>query len=207
MAYTGSRGTTFPSDPRTRLTIPEALDDIEATTHGRIKKYDFLPLPMPNPMCAAIGYFLLMDNELTPLIPLGEIEQIVAHTQNGNFRKLTPEFGQFIHDTINKIFAYPDKYPQADKLLQKFRKLLQLLFPQDASLSHQERAKLAEKHPRVVYLMQFMDSWTFDAKRLSRCSCQHVLPGGKIVSSCGYYSYHRRFDARFNATSMQEWNL
>jgi 7,8-dihydro-6-hydroxymethylpterin dimethyltransferase len=58
---------------------------------------------------------------------------------------------------------------------------------------------LAEKHIRTVYLMQFMDAWTFDAKRLSRCSCQHVLPGGKIVPSCGYYSYHRRFDPRFQA--------
>jgi 7,8-dihydro-6-hydroxymethylpterin dimethyltransferase len=201
MTYTGSRGATFPGDPLTRLTIPEALDNIGAATDGRIKKYDFMPLPMPNPMCAAIGHFLLMDNQLTPLIPFGEIEQVVRHMKNGHFGTLSPEFGRFIKDTINNIWSQPDKYPGSEALLRKFRRLLQLLFPNDESLDRQEREKRAGQHLRIVYLMQFMDSWTFDSKRLSRCSCQHVLPGGKIVSSCGYYSYHRRFDPRFPAHS------
>ena len=48
-----------------------------------------------------------------------------------------------------------------------------------------------------VYLMQFMDSWAFDSVRTSKCSCQHLLPDGVVIPSCGYYSYHRRFDRRF----------
>ena len=198
MAYTGSRGSKFPSDPMTRLTIPEALDNIQSSTGERIQKRHFMPLPMPNPMCAAIGYFLLMDGELTPLLPYGTIEEVIALTKNGHFGNLTPEFQRFIQDAINDVFAQPDKYPNADRALDKFRRLFGFLFPQDGSLSHEERAALAESHIRVVYLMQFMDAWTFDAKRMSRCSCQHALPGGKIVSSCGYYSYHRRFDPRFH---------
>lgn len=198
MAYTGSRGTGFPGDPRTRLTIPEALDHIEATTQGRIKKRDFMPLPMPNPMCAAIGYFLLVDNELTPLIPFGAIEDVVAHTKNAHFGKVTPELTRFLRDSIDAIYADPDKYPDGPQALRTFRKFLDLLFPQGAPLDDRERTKMAERHIRTVYLMQFMDAWTFDAKRLSRCSCQHVLPGGKIVPSCGYYSLHRRLDPRFS---------
>jgi uncharacterized radical SAM superfamily Fe-S cluster-containing enzyme len=46
--------------------------------------------------------------------------------------------------------------------------------------------------------MQFMDSWTFDSVRLAKCSCQHLLPGGTRIPSCGYYSYHRRLDPRFS---------
>jgi 7,8-dihydro-6-hydroxymethylpterin dimethyltransferase len=199
MAYTGSRGTGFPADHRTRLTIPEALERMEAGTGGRIKKRDFMPLPMPNPMCAAIGYYLLLDNELTPLIPFGEIEQVVAHTKNGHFGKVTPEFTQFLRDSIDAIYADPQQYPDGQRAFGAFRKFLDLLFPQGRPLSDQERTQVAEKHIRAVYLMQFMDRWTFDARRLSRCSCQHVLPGGKIVPSCGYYSYHRRFDPRFQA--------
>ncbi len=45
--------------------------------------------------------------------------------------------------------------------------------------------------------MQFMDSWTFDTERLSKCSCQHLLRGNRRVPSCGYYAYHRQRDARF----------
>ena len=195
MTYTG-RGAAFPGDPKTRLTIPEALDRIEAGTEGRIKKYDFMPLPMPNPMCAAIGYFLLMDGELTPLIQFGELQDVVSHVKKGHFGTLTPEFAQFIRDTIDRIWAHPSEYPQSERLLQKLKRLLALLFPREA-LSHEERERRAMQHLRIVYLMQFMDSWTYDSKRLNRCACQHVLPGGKIVPSCGYYTYHRRFDPRF----------
>jgi len=97
--------------------------------------------------------------------------------------------------------AVPDD-PDGERVIRKFRKLLDLVFPRGTALTESERARIAESHIRVVYLMQFMDSWTFDAKRLSRCSCQHILPGGKIVASCGYYTYHRRFDPRFRPTNV-----
>lgn len=197
MAYTGERGTSFTGDPKTRLTIPEALDDMETTTQGRIRKYDFMPLPMPNPMCAAIGYFWRMDRTLTPLIPYGEIEQVVAHTKNGHFGKLTPEFGQFLSEAVNSLYAHPEKYPNAEALLKNFKKLYTMLFPPGQPIGRADQLKVAAEHMRIIYLMQFMDAWTFDSRRLSRCSCQHMLPGGKIVSSCGYYTYHRRFDPRF----------
>ena len=145
MAHTGSRGTAFPGDPRTRLTIPEALDRMEAGTQGRMKKRDFMPLPMPNPMCAAISYYLLLDNELTPLIPFGEIEQVVAHTKNGHFGKVTPEFTQFLRDSIDAIYANPDKYPDGERAFRAFRKFLDLLFPQGAP---DRRSASAPRWPR-----------------------------------------------------------
>lgn len=196
MTYSG-RGLEFPGDPLNRLTIPEALDSIEETTNQLLHKKDFMPLPMPNPLCAAIGYYFVMDNELTPLIPLGDLKEIIEYTKNAHFAEFTPEFGNFMRDSMDSIYANPEKYPNSDKLIGKFRFLLKTLFPTDKNLDSKERTKLAEKYIRAVYLMQFMDSWTFDSKRLSRCSCQHVLPDGKIVPSCGYYAYHRRFDERF----------
>ncbi len=191
MTYTGGQGSTFIGNPLTRLTIPEALECMERSTNGRIKKTDFIPLPMPNPMCASIGYFLKMDNELTPLIQFGEIEEIVKYIKNAHFGTLTPEFAAFIRDTINNIYANPDKYKNSEALLLKFKKLYQLLFPTNVNITHQEREKIAEECLQVVYLMQFMDSWSFDSKRLSRCSCQHALPNGRIVPTCSFYCYHR----------------
>ena len=66
-----------------------------------------------------------------------------------------------------------------------------------STASARERAAIAEKSIKTVYLMQFMDSWTFDSVRLSKCSRQHLLPDGARIPSCGYYSYHRRFDPHF----------
>jgi hypothetical protein len=194
MAYTGDNGSRFAFDPMTRLTIPEALESIEKTSNGQIRKADFIPIPMPNPLCTAIGYFLFMDNEFTSLFQFGELNQVIDFLKNGHFAKLTPEFSLFIRDTISKIYASPDKYPDSDKLLKKVKRLYQLLFPQGHNLSDKERQQIAAKYLRVIYLYQMMDSWTFDSKRLSRCSCQHGFPDGTLIPTCGHYSYHQSVD-------------
>lgn len=198
MTYTGPVGAAFPGDPRTRLTIPGALDQLERSPGAALHKRDFMPLVMPNPLCAAIGYFLVMDGEITPLIPLCELERIIQYTANGSFGTVSQEFEGFIRETIDRVYAEPQRFDDAPALLGKFRRLLALLFPEGQPLSDDQRLKAAEQHIKTVYLMQFMDAWTFDSRRLTKCSCQHVLPDGKVVSSCGYYSYHRQFDERFD---------
>jgi uncharacterized radical SAM superfamily Fe-S cluster-containing enzyme len=65
------------------------------------------------------------------------------------------------------------------------------LFPVNRQ-SATEKQALAEESIKTVFLMQFMDGWTFDTERLSKCSCQHLLPGHRRVPSCGYYAYHRQ---------------
>ena len=197
MAYTGENGSRFKFNPLTRLTIPETLDTIEKSSKMQIKKADFIPIPMPNPMCTAIGYFLFMDNEITPLFQFGELNQIINYLKNGHFAKLTPEFSLFIRDSINEIYASPEKFPNSDKLLRKIKNLYKLLFPQNQNISNKEREQIAAKYLRVVYLYQMMDSWSFDSKRLSRCSCQHGFPDGRIIPTCSYYSYHSKFDGRY----------
>ncbi|MFA6235378.1 MAG: radical SAM protein [Bacteroidota bacterium] len=199
-AFAGENGSRFAFDPMTRLTIPEALDSIEASSGGKIKKSDFIPIPMQNPMCTAIGYFLLMDNELTPLFQFGELSRIIHFIKNGHFAKLTPEFTLFIRDTINEMDASPDKYPDAEKLLDKFKRLVQMLFPIGRDIGQRERERLAEEHIRVVFLYQMMDSWSFDYKRLSRCSCQHAFPDGTIVPACSLHCYQHTVDEKFRVS-------
>lgn len=195
LTYTG-RAASLALDPGARLTIPEALDRIEAGTAGRIQKSDFIPLPMPNPMCAAIGYFLLMDGELTPLIGLGELEDVVSHVKQGHFGALSPQLGEFIRAAIDRLWSGGGDRARTERLLDKLKRLLELLFPA-GGLSPEERERRAARHLRVIYLMQLMDRWTYDAKRFNRCSCQHAFPEGAIIPSCAYYTYHRRFDPRF----------
>jgi uncharacterized radical SAM superfamily Fe-S cluster-containing enzyme len=200
MTYTGRRGAGFAGDPLTRLTIPAALDQMERTSSGVLHRRDFMPLTMPNPMCAAIGYFLVTGEAVDPLIPLGDLDRIIEYTKNGSFGGVTDEFEQFLTEAIDRVYAAPEGDSEA--LLGRFRALLEALFPPDgAPLEAEARRKAAEERIKSVYLMQFIDPWTFDARRLTRCSCQHVLPDGKIVASCGYYAYHRRFDPRFEASS------
>jgi 7,8-dihydro-6-hydroxymethylpterin dimethyltransferase len=198
MTHTGSGGSHFSGDPLTRLTIPEALNCIELGSGGRIKQADFIPFVMPNPLCASIGYFLVMDGEITPLIPLGETDEIIEYVKNGSFGQINPSFEGFIRQTIDRVYADGGDDPECQKLLAKFKRVLKALFPSDSRITDAERLKKAEQYIKTVVLLQFMDPWTFDAKRLQKCSCQHLLPGGNITPSCGYYSYHRLLDSRFD---------
>jgi uncharacterized radical SAM superfamily Fe-S cluster-containing enzyme len=180
-----------------RLTIPTALRAVEATSRGAIRVADFMPLTMPNPLCVAIGYFLVLDGEITPLIPLAGLDRTIEFTANSHFGEPDERFARFFRDTIDSVYARQDEIPDAPRLLRNLRRLLERLYPTGSTLDTAARRRLAEEHIKSVYVMQFMDSWTFDSVRLSKCSCQHLLPGRTIMPSCGYYAYHRRFDPRF----------
>ncbi|MBF0499202.1 MAG: radical SAM protein [Candidatus Riflebacteria bacterium] len=197
MAYSGPRGSTFPGNPANRLTIPCALERLESTSRGLLRKCDFMPLPMPNPLCAAIGYFIVMDGEITPIIPMVEIDRVIDFVKNSHFAKAGDDMEAILKYIINDLYANPDKHLENAKLLSIFKRLLKELFPDGRNISVEERRQIAEERIKTVYLMQFMDAWTFDSVRLSKCSCQHLFPDGKIVPSCGYYTYHRSKDPRF----------
>jgi 7,8-dihydro-6-hydroxymethylpterin dimethyltransferase len=211
MAYTGERGGRFPGAPRTRLTIPAALDRIERGSDGLLRRADFMPLPMPNPICAAIGYFLVEPESgeahrrsapplpgLLPLLPAAGVDGMVAHLQNAHFARPDERFEQCFRDMVDRVYADPSVHPRSAQLLRGLRSFLDQLFPGGRGVSLEERTALAEERIKTVYLMQFMDSWTFDSVRLSKCSCQHLLPDGVRIPSCGYYTYHRRFNPRFS---------
>jgi hypothetical protein len=196
MAYTGSRGGRFPVDPTTRLTIPGALACMEAGSGGRLCQRDFMPLPMPNPVCAAVGYFLVDEEGVLPLLPAAGVDRMIDCVKNQHFAKADARFEAFFRETIDRVFA--EAGPDAADTLRRCKRFLGRLFPTDREVAPGARAALAEEGIKTVYLMQFMDGWTFDAKRLAKCSCQHLLPGGLTIPSCGYYAYHRRRDARFH---------
>lgn len=201
MTYAGERGTHFGGDLDKRMTIPAALAAMEEHSGGVLHKRDFIPLPMPNPLCAAIGYFLIQDDELIPIIPLAGAERVVEFLANSHFGEPDAAFERFFRDVTDEIYANSDRIPGGERLLSHLRKLIKKIFPTGKCLPDDERRRLVEEHIKAVYLMQFMDKWTFDSVRLRKCSCQHLLPDDKVIPSCGYYSYHRQFDPRFSGAT------
>jgi 7,8-dihydro-6-hydroxymethylpterin dimethyltransferase len=207
MTYAGRRGSRFPVDPRARLTIPEALERMEADSKGALHKRDFMPLPMPNPLCAAIGYFLVQGSRITPLIPLAkDIDEVIDYTKNAHFASAGPELERFFREAIDRVYSRADDLGLADPrgAAEAFKALVGELYPTGSPLSEGERRRRAEERIKTVFVMQFMDRYTFDSVRLKKCSCQHLVPDGdgregRVIPSCGYYAYHRGMDARFPA--------
>jgi len=196
MAYMGANGSRFKPEPLRRLTIPDAVDSIAAGSGTVIHRDDFIPVPMPNPICAAIGYFFVDDEGLIPMIRAAGVDQTVACIQNQHFAQANEKMEAFFREMINNVYANPRKFPDADRTLRRLRTFVERLFAGNRQ-SAAERQALAEESIKTVFIMQFMDGWTFDTQRLSKCSCQHLLPGDRRVPSCGYYAFHRQRDARF----------
>jgi len=196
MTYAGHGGTAFPGDPRTRLTIPGALDCLEQGSGGVLRKRDFIPLPMPNPMCAAIGYFLVDQGDVTALIPLAEEARLVEAHQNSQIADAGTGLEPLLRDTIDRVYAGATEVAEPERVLAHLRRLVVDLFPPEG-LAEDERRRRAEGRIRWIYLFQFMDPWTFDTRRAAKCSCQHVMPDGTMMPSCGYYARHRYRDPRF----------
>ena len=201
MAYTGSGGSRFEGDPKTRLTIPGALDEIELGTNGVLRKSDFMPLPMPNPICAAIGYFLVDGPTVTPLIRCAGVDRVLDFTKNSHFASVDDRLEDFFRDSIDRVFAEGAAIEDGELILPRLKAFITRLFPKETKLDNAERARIVEESIKTVFVMQFMDGWTFDSLRLQKCSCQHLLPDGVRVPSCGYYAYHRRFDGRFSRST------
>jgi 7,8-dihydro-6-hydroxymethylpterin dimethyltransferase len=196
LTFAGANGSRFPGDAQTRLTIPGALDAMERGSAGALRRRDFIPLPMPNPMCAAIGYYLVEGETFTALVPLGELEEVIEATKNANFADVE-RLSSFLRNAIDRLWAQVDRTPEHDRVLASFRALLGRLYPVSGTTSEHDRLRVVEQHIKTVYLLQLMDAWSFDSRRLAKCSCQHLFPDGSIIPSCGYYAYHRRFDERF----------
>ncbi|HEY3359148.1 MAG TPA: radical SAM protein [Polyangia bacterium] len=197
MAYTGRRGSDYPFDPRTRLTIPAALDAIEAGSGSALARRDFMPLPMPNPLCAAVGYFLVDEAGIAPLLPAAGVDRMIEAVTNAHFAKPDERFERFFRETVDAVYADPAAGPGGEELLGRFKRFLGRLFPAGRTQGAAARQAIAEESIKTVYLMQFMDGWTFDSRRLQKCSCQHLFADGVSMPSCGYYAYHRARDPRF----------
>lgn len=196
MAYTGSNGGRFKPNPLKRLTIPDAIDSIAASSGASIRREDFIPVPMPNPICAAIGYFFVDEEGVIPMIRAVGVDNTVASIKNQHFAQADPKMESFFREMINNIYANPKEFPNADQILRRLKTFVEKIFS-PKGLSANEQKTLAEESIKTVFIMQFMDTWTFDTERLSKCSCQHLLPGNQRIPSCGYYTFHRQRDTRF----------
>jgi 7,8-dihydro-6-hydroxymethylpterin dimethyltransferase len=197
MAYTGTNGSRFEPNPLGRLTTPDAIDSIAAGSGMAIRREDFIPVPMPNPICAAVGYFFVDQEGVIPMIRAAGVDHTVACIQNQHFAQADERMEAFFREMVNNIYANPGSFPDSSRTLRRLKAVLERLFPAGGR-STADRKALAEESIKTVFIMQFMDGWTFDTQRLSKCSCQHLLPGNQRVPSCGYYAYHRHRDARFS---------
>ncbi len=194
-----------------RITIPEALHNIENQTSGAIKTKDFYPIPCTYPIsdflnaykskhhveftchphCGAATYLFVENEDIIPITELGNVDVF-----------------------FNDLSLAAKDFRRGQRLKAKLRvgasalrnikpKILREVLPAITSGNY-ESLKPFHYKTLMIGLMHFMDAYNFDLERVERCTIHYGFPGGKIVPFCTMNTIHRRPFEKIHAIPLQE---
>jgi 7,8-dihydro-6-hydroxymethylpterin dimethyltransferase len=190
---------------KSRITIPEVLEKIEAQMAGILKKEDFYPVPCVLPFsdlveaytgkpqvrftahqhCGAATYVFVQDEGIVPVNRMvnvdsffESIEKMADTLKKGgtiNKYKALLEGVKRMHDSVRE--GEQGNTAEFWKIIGK-------------TLIGQNFEALREFHWNALFIgtMHFMDRYNYDLDRVSRCCIHYATPDGKLIPFCTYNS-------------------
>jgi 7,8-dihydro-6-hydroxymethylpterin dimethyltransferase len=190
---------------KSRITIPEVLEKIEAQMAGVLKKDDFYPVPCVLPFsdlveaytgkpqvrftahqhCGAATYVFVQDEGIVPVNRMvnvdsffESIEKMADTLKKGgtiNKYKALLEGVKRMHDSVRE--GEQGNTAEFWKIIGK-------------TLIGQNFEALREFHWNALFIgtMHFMDRYNYDLDRVSRCCIHYATPDGKLIPFCTYNS-------------------
>ncbi|MEM0475882.1 MAG: radical SAM protein [Candidatus Norongarragalinales archaeon] len=184
-----------------RLTIPDAVLEIERQTRGEIARFDFFPVPC----VSSVTHFVEAlrgkpQYELSAHFACGaatyvfkEGERIIPVTRFID----VPELFSLLERTAEAIRAGKNKTLAKLELAYAVRKLVNAekkpsrfdatRILKDVLLKGTYDA-LREFHRDSLFIgmMHFMDLYNYDVERVERCCIHYAMPDGRIVPFCAF---------------------
>lgn len=150
-----------------RFTLDELLYEIEKQTCGFIKMKNLLPSRCDHPLCGFHGDFVVMSNELVPLLHRNPNEascccEPVSAEKNREFVARRWQREKQTEDCYSSCSSETD-IQELDYFLERVK-----------------------SHGFTVTAMAFQDAGNIDLERLRQCSL-HVFDRGRFVPFCAYY--------------------
>lgn len=190
---------------KSRITIPDVLERIEAQTAGILKRDDFYPVPCVLPFsdlveaytgrpqvrftahqhCGAATYVFVQEDGVVPVNRMVDVEtffESIEHmadtlSKGGTINKYKAllEGVRNMHDCLKR----GDHGKTAD-----FWKMI------GKTLIGQNFQALREFHWNALFIgtMHFMDKYNYDIERVQRCCIHYATPDGKLIPFCTYNS-------------------
>jgi len=179
-------GRFVPFDPIDRVDVAAVVRSI-AEGSGIFEREDFIPIPCCDPICTAATYAYVREGSVTPVTRLVPVEAYLDYVSNAAMPNLSEAFrsdAEEMRDTLLRLFSKSDpagSRGQAEAFCAACGPLLA------------EVASVDELPGRIfaVTIEGFMDRFTFDVARASRCCIQEALPDGRIVPFCVYNTLYR----------------
>jgi 7,8-dihydro-6-hydroxymethylpterin dimethyltransferase len=190
---------------KSRVTIPDVLDDIEKQTGGILHKDDFYPVPCVLPFsdlveaytgrpqvrftahqhCGAATYVFITKDGMVPVNRMIDVESFFESIEQ--MAETLKKGG-----TINKYKALLEGVKNLHESFKKgeqgntteFWKLI------GKTLIGQNFDALREFHWNALFIgtMHFMDRYNYDIDRVQRCCIHYATPDGKLIPFCTYNS-------------------
>jgi 7,8-dihydro-6-hydroxymethylpterin dimethyltransferase len=190
---------------KSRITIPDVLEKIEAQMGGILKKEDFYPVPCVLPFsdlveaytgkpqvrftthqhCGAATYVFVQDEGIVPVNRMvnvegffDSIEKMAETLKKGgtiNKYKALLEGVKSMHDSVKQ--GEQGNTAEFWKIIGK-------------TLIGQNFEALREFHWNALFIgtMHFMDRYNYDLDRVNRCCIHYATPDGKLIPFCTYNS-------------------
>jgi hypothetical protein len=206
LAFTGQGGAGFPRDAR--ITIPDLHRVLDEASGGRLCANDFVPSPLAHPHCYSIAYLLVLDGEdggarpslaggwvpFTRFMSRAKLFELLADSL---YLEPRESVERALADAIDEVWADPDRYPEAERILRTLKRLVRQMFPADGAISLDARRRIAERASKAVYIHAHMDEETFDVSRVMKCSVGVPEADGTSIPTCSYNVLYRERDPRF----------
>jgi len=190
---------------KSRITIPELLEKIEAQMNGVLKKNDFYPVPCVLPFsdlveaytgkpqvrftahqhCGAATYVFVQDDGIVPVNRMVNVDKFfeTIGQMSDNLKK-----GGTINKYKTLLEGVKNMYNSVrlgeQGATTEFWKIL------GKTLIGQNFEALREFHWNALFIgtMHFMDNYNYDLDRVSRCCIHYATPDGKLIPFCTYNS-------------------
>lgn len=184
-----------------RITIPDAIKEIERQTEGQIGKEDFYAIPSVSSItrlveamtgkpqydlsshyaCGAATYVFREGDKMIPITRfvdaagmfeyLNDLSTRLEHGKNKTLAKV---------ELLTKLPKFID-----NKHKPKSLKLSNLLF--NALVRHDYKS-LGDFHKNSLFIgmMHFMDLYNYDVERVKRCTIHYAVPDGRVIPFCAF---------------------
>ncbi len=196
-----------------RITIPDAIKEIEEQTNGVVSRWDWRPVNWPVPMTKGMGVIKSKAYPDFTMHPMCGAATFLVVDKDGSFK---PIMNYVDVDKFADVFW--DIYYSGAKGKKTMAKLKMLkLLPMAKSdfvrglirsvITKGSYEALGEFMRRIVMIgiMHFQDVWNFDLDRVQKCAIHYVTPDMKIRSFCTYNSIHRPNVEKQFAVPINEW--
>jgi uncharacterized radical SAM superfamily Fe-S cluster-containing enzyme len=203
LTFTGQGGVGF--DRKSRITVPDLHAHLEGWTKGKIVAKDFVPSPLAHPHCYSICYLLCTDDgSYVPFTRFMPRQKLFELLQDSLYIEPRKKLEDTLRDTIDDLWANPEKLPESEAVLKTLKRLLRDMFPPGETLPMGKAQKISERAVKAIYIHSHMDEETFDISKIMRCPVGVPSADGTNIPVCSYNVLYREKDPRFADAKMLE---